>query len=147
MAYDGQAEAAAILAKLSPLVGGRVYEGVPDDVAIEVYPDSSIKPFLVISFGEPFLKGSDRRMGVDDTEQVHIFPFDVTAAANSAGNARNLMATVNKLTLAWNPNPPNSGPVKPIAGYKYTTLDSQSKPSRWNRVRYMECDINLSTDS
>ena len=57
--------------------------------------------------------------------------------------ARVLSAAGNALLIGWTPNSPNSGELVGIGGNSFTTLNALNKPSRYSRIRYMSCVINM----
>ena len=137
-------EAAAVIARLSTLAGGRVYDGVPDDTLLVFDPATGkVRPFIVLSFGEPLPTAKGRGLGVTEAGQPHIMPLDVTYVAGTQAEARVLSAAGNALLIGWVPNSPNSGELIGVGGNSFTTLDALNKPTRYSRIRYMSCVINM----
>jgi hypothetical protein len=143
MSFDGQAEAEAILEHGLTLAGGRQYESIPDEAALESTA-SGIKPFLIFTFGDPFAVERESTLAGDETEHPYMFPISITGVAASATVVRSLMAGVTRTFIGFNPNPPNSTPLKSPGGSRYTS-EEQGKPTRYFRTRYFMCTINLTT--
>ena len=143
MSLTGQIEAAEILARLVPLCGGRVYEGLPDDAATPLNADSTVKPFIAVSFGEPIPTARGRGLGVTEGGQPHVFPIMVTSVAASEGGVRAIAAEVNRLLIGWTPAGANASELRGRGGHKFSTIATETKPSRRYRIRNLETTINL----
>lgn len=144
--FTGEEEAANILARLSALCGGRVFEFVPDDAQLALNPDGTIKPFLVATFGESVPKEGrgQRGVGENEAQRPYVLPFTVACITGNGTDSRLVTGSVNRLMVGgWKPSVNNSGEIGKTGGTHFTTLDANSKPSRWFRIPYFEFDIGL----
>lgn len=142
-AFDGLAEADAILERGKTLVGGRVSEGIPDDSVLELMDDGSgrVKPFIGVLFGEPIPVLRDRTI-MGEREQPHLLPISFVTVAADATTARTVSAALLRLYEDWQPSPSASGMV-PAGGYQFGTKSTETKPGQYTRVRQMTTIINL----
>jgi hypothetical protein len=145
--FDGYAERTAILNELKQLAGGRVEQGLPDDLQLQKYTENGlIKPYINVQFGRPIPTTGDRGMGVGERKQPYLMAFTVECYAADADTAGRTAAAVTNLLIDFVPNGPNSGGVKGAGGFNYTKPIQQSKPTRFAEDCFFTVLLNLSTD-
>lgn len=139
------AERANIHARLKTLADGRAHRGLPDDEAVERFPDGSVKPYMVVQFGRPIPAAGERGMGVGERGQPYIMAFTVGCFAAVSESAEELAAAVGNLLIDFLPNGINADPIKGAGGYSYTRPIQQNRPSKFEEGCYFTTVINLST--
>jgi hypothetical protein len=140
------AESDAIMARLATLAGGRVEEGLTDDMLLARYAVSGvIKPYINVQFGAPIPSPLDRGMGVGEDKQPYVLAFTVECYGADSRTARLLAVAVRNLLINWEPNGTNANPIKGSGGYSYTRPIEQSKPTRFEEGCFFVVTINQST--
>jgi hypothetical protein len=143
MATDGVAEAEWILAQLTPLCGGRVWEvKVPDDVALAMAADASIKPYIIFSAAEPFSSARDRGLNQDESAQPHVASYMVTVHAATMDAVKAVMTEVRTRLIGAQATP-SSTTLRATGGFSYPSRDLAAAPSRVSRSLYLRHTINL----
>lgn len=147
MTFDGYAERTAIMAELKQLAGGRVEQGLPDDLQVQRFAENGlIKPYINVQFGRPIPTTGDRGAGVGERKQPYLMAFTVECYADTADTAGRLAAAVTNLLIDFVPNEPNSTGIKGAGGYSYTKPIQQNKPTRFSEDCFFTVVINQSTD-
>lgn len=145
MSFDGVAERRAINSRLGVLCGGRVYEGLQDEVDLERYADGKIKPYLTIVYATPFASQKERGLGVGESGQPHILRMTVTAFGGDASDVGDTVGEVIKLLLDFEPNGANATPLESKGGFSFGRRDAQSKPTRFAQSAFFTTTINMNT--
>lgn len=102
MSVDGTAEQQAIIARLSTLCGGRVYDYIPDETLLDRDEDKFVLPYLVVSFGSLTPQSEDQSIEGAD-QQPQIMPVIVECWGPTAVHARGAAGGVRTLLLGWTP--------------------------------------------
>lgn len=145
MSFDGIAERRAIISRLKVLCGGRVYEGMRDEVDLKRHDDGSVKPYITVMFATPFASQKERGMGVGESGQPHILRMTVTAFGGDASDVGDTVAEIVKLLLDFQPNGSNATPLAAKGGFSFSRRDAQSKPTRFAQSAFFSTTINMST--
>jgi hypothetical protein len=139
--YDGTLETTNIIARAKTLAGGRVFDGIPDDTAMPVNPDGSVKPFLAVLTSDPVPTARDRGLGKEKS-QPHIMAVSIACVASNGTDARNLAAAVTDLFLEWNPSD-TADQMIAAGGYSLPQNETGYVPSRIFRMRRFTVVLNL----
>lgn len=144
MSFDGSEEVTAFNGLLDTL-SEPYFEGVSDDTEIPVDFAGAPTGHYVVTYGQPVAAARDRRAGVTEAEQPHIFPIRVTAVSGSAEKTgqmtRAMMAAVVGQSLS-----DNATEVKSVGGgYMYPVTGVESKPTEWRQDTYLQVTNNMVT--
>lgn len=145
MSFDGQLEVKATIDKLkATLVGGRVYDGLPDE-AVLLRDANGVEPYICVVATTPVPTQTERRLAVGEQDQPYILPITVTAYAQTQAIARATNAGVIRTLVGWQPGGDNSTPFEISGGYSHTAKDAQNKPTRFEQGSNLLTTINQST--
>lgn len=145
MSFDGELEVKATIAKLkAALVGGRVYDGLPDEAVLGRDANGPL-PYIVVVATTPIPLQTERRLAVGEQDQPYILPITVTAYAQTQPIARATNAGVIRLLVGWQPGGDNSTLFEISGGYSRTATDAQNKPTRFEQGSNLLTTINQST--
>lgn len=147
MSFDGVAEVEATIARLKAnLVGGRVYDGLPDDQQLARDPlTKEVLPYIVVVATTPVGMKTERRLSVGEQDQPFVLPITAVAYAQTASAARNTAAAIQRWTVGWQPGGDNSTAFESPGGYSHTRMDAQKKPTRFEQGVDLLCTINMQT--
>lgn len=139
--HDSAAECEAILEHGASLFGGRVGEDV---LPPRPNPDGSFPPYLMIQFGTPVPKGSDRGLGTE-TAQPHVLPILMMVVASDSKTARTGATAVINRYLGFVPGGGgNAGALTGGSGAAFPIKNAAGATVRVERVLLYECVLNLS---
>lgn len=144
MAFDGQAEAAAITTRLQG--AGDVFEDVDSDTELPLDFAGTPLPYMVVEYGSPIPNVRGRGVGVDEQGQPHILPFQITFIGRSRSAVRNLRAAADTEIVGWTPVAGNSTEVKAAGGFIPPSLDTESTPPEARIIRWYTVGINGSVE-
>lgn len=144
MSADGVAEQRAILARLGTLVGGRIFDGIPDDEELPTATFGEIKPYIVVIFGSDVPTGADRSLMEEDVQPL-IQPLTVECWGGNADICRTTAGAVKGLIRGWKPDELNASSIRTSGGGDFRQKSSAGKPSRFMRAVNGEYTYNLST--
>lgn len=139
--FDGAAETTAIIAHAASLAGGRIFDGVPDDTAMPLNPDGSVKPFIAVLTSDPTPTARNRGLG-KETVQPHIMAVSFVCVTGNATDSRNLAAAVTDLFLGWAPSA-TSDQMIAAGGQGFPLQATNYTPSRIVRSRRFTTVLNL----
>lgn len=144
MSFDGNAEAEAVMALLSSLCGGRVFEeAVEDDDSLEFFDSAKtrVKPYLVVHFLEPYDSPDDRSI-TDERQQPMIQPGQVECFAADKVSARLTGAAVRETLRGVVPTP-NASPIRLGGGGLFAPTSNVGANSRYRRLVTWEHLLNM----
>lgn len=139
--FDGAAETTAIIARAGSLVGGRIFDGVPADAAMPLFPDGTVKPFIAILTSDPVPRATGRSLG-KETSQPHIMAVSFVCVTGNATDTRNLAAAVTGLFLGWSPSA-TADEMIAAGGQSFAQDATNYVPSRIVRSRRFTTVLNL----
>lgn len=125
------------------LLGGRVYDSIPDDFALE-RSENGVKPYAVIHYGTVFRLGTSRSL-VGEEEQPQVLPVTITCYARSQEAARASAGAVRDLFVGWSPSPGSSEMEAP-SGTAYRDRDSAGTPTLFAEAVSLETVFNLGSN-
>lgn len=145
MSTDGEFERKAIAARARAyLLGGRVYNGVPDDAALERNAQGLVKPYAVLHWGAIYASPSQRSI-MGEQDQPHVMPFSVALYAPNADAAQASAAAVRELFIGWIPSPGSEEIVVP-GGLAFRDRDATAGPTLAVEVVPFETVINVGSN-
>ena len=145
MSFDGIAEQEAILERAKQLVGGRIHDGLTDDLTLERDQDGSIKPYIVVWFGEMYDQTTDRSLTGEEQQPV-IMPMIFECWAPTATICREVAGKLRPLFRGWAANE-NMSPIRFRGAGNFMQRDSAGLPSRFQRTVSMETILNMSVQT
>lgn len=96
------------------LVGGRVYDWVPDEFALPRDAGGTVRPYLVVTFPPLVAAGRDRSLGGEE-DQPQVMTVVVSCWGGSGRVVRQVAGAVRKTFVGWAPSttsqPMSSGPA------------------------------------
>lgn len=140
MAFDGQAEAAAITARLGG--AGTVLEDIAPDTEFPVDFASNPLPYMVVEYGSPVTAARGRGLGVTEQGQPHVLPFQITFIGKERSAIRELRAAADARIVGWVPVAGNSTEVKAAGGFIPPSLNVESTPPEARIIRWYSVGIN-----
>lgn len=127
---DGTAERAAIVARLKAnLVGGRVYDDLPDATELPRDASGELLPYIFVGFTSPSPDNTGRTVAGTAGEQPHVMGISVECWAPRQGSAGAVAGAVRRVLVGWRPNE-QSGEVELTGGGQFTARSTRSLPSR-----------------
>lgn len=147
MSFAAIIEPSRILARVSTLVGGRVYDGLTDAQILAQSGDGLMpKVYIVVEFGEPIVSHSSRSI-MDEDMQPYILPVTFTIVGPTAQVCRETAGPLRELLLGWSPSDTgNATTMRLSGGGQFSQKDSTGVPSRFQRVIFAETTINMSAE-
>lgn len=145
MSFDAIAEQEAILARAKTLVGGRVHDGLTDDASLERFDDKTIKPYIVVWFGELYDQTTDRSI-VGEEQQPVIMPMIFECWGATATVCRETAGKLRPLFRGWAATE-NMSPIRFRGAGNFMQRDSAGLPSRFQRTVSMETILNMSVET
>lgn len=139
--FDGAAETTAIIAHAETLAGGRIFDGVPDDAEMPLFPDGTVKPFIAILTSDPVPKATGRGLGKEPV-QPHIMAVAFVCVTSNTTDSRNLAAAVTDLFLGWAPTA-TSDEMIGAGGQGFPLQATDYTPTRIVRTRRFTLTLNL----
>lgn len=146
MSVDGMHERDLIFTKVSTLVGGRVFRGIPDAETHARFSNGDVRPYLAILFGTPFPTLLNVPFNGGESDVPHMMTFTITAYAGDGLIAERTSASVRNLLRDWSPIEQITTPIESGGGYSATTVDPNKKPSRFEEGSHFSFNINLGPD-
>ncbi len=147
MSYDGLAEMNAVLARLAPVAGGRILEGVQDDEThARFVTDGGVKPYIIVITSTPQPIVHARSMDGNDSNTPHAMLVTVAAYAGNSVDARITLAAADALMRDWAPMP-SALPFTGAGGFQGKATDVRKKPSRFSVGSSWKTTINLGPDA
>jgi len=140
MAFDGSAEAEAIITRLEG--AGTVLEDIGPDTVLPVDFAENPLPYMVVEFGSPVPAARGRGVGVDEQGQPYVFPFQITFICKSRSLVRELRAAADAQIVGWVPVAGNSTEVKAAGGFIPPSLNVQTTPAESRLIRWYTVGIN-----
>lgn len=148
MSVDATAEQDAILARAKAgLVGGRVYDSLPDETELERDPDSQqVLPYIVITFGALYPSPQDRTIeGAEQQPQIMPIVFECWAAIRRT--AGQTAGAVRTSFLGWAPDPSNASEIDLRGGGYFQSRDANGRPTRYMESVTGSCLLNMNFDA
>lgn len=141
--YTGDVECAWIMAQLSTLVGGRVWEVVvPDPTKLPRLPDGSVKPYILVSFASPTASRVGRNIASGEKGQPHILTFTVKVIGATASDVNSTLTAAKNLLAGERPSD-NSGVIRLRGGFTYPVSDQTATPGRIQKAFFGSVYINV----
>lgn len=145
MASDGTAETTWIMAQLTPLCEGQVWEvAVPDDHVLLTFPDEKVKPYIIVSVATPFSSNRDRGIGQDEDQQPHIMSSSVKVFGGTAESVSATMKEVRSRLIGKAPSA-SSTQLRVTGGFAYPGKDGGSVPTRFSHTLFLRNTVNLAS--
>lgn len=143
MTWDGGFyEQEQVLARAQKyLVGGRVYDSLPEEMALELDDDRKIKPYVVLTFGPVIPTGIDGTLGGGEADQPHVMSAVFECYASAQVSARATAAAVRRTFVGWAPSQ-NADQMRARGG-AFRTRVSGGLTSRYLQTVNFEAEINL----
>lgn len=146
MSLDFTIEADAVIARLAPLCGGRVRDGIPDDAELEKLGwEAQAAPYLTVRFGMPRAVMRDRSI-THYRDQPHALSAQVTAWGASPSVCRAVIAAAIDLLVSFRPSE-GASEVEVFGGGDFRQKDSGGRTSRFAQQVGIEFLFNLQTDT
>lgn len=140
--FTGAVEARNIGNELRQLAGGRVYKNaVPDGKELDRTGDGSVRPYLIMRFSPPIAAQVGRNVAGGEQDQPHLLTGTVIACADDDDSAESLMRDAMRAIIGKQFST-NSLPLKARGGNSWSTIDQNSRPSRYQYVFYWRAIIN-----
>lgn len=146
MSFDGIDEETNARALFSDLVGGRIFDMSPDDVDVPIDRLGKVRPYIVLSFGVPYARGSESR-AVGDSERTipYTLTFVIGCYAGDRDSLNALYKEVSNRIVGVELNGNNATPVRIPFGYNGKTKSTTSRPAIFSKFAACSCTINMST--
>lgn len=143
MSLDAVAEQEAIIARASILVGGRIYQEIPDETKLVLDTNGLVRPYIIISFTPVVPTARDRSLDGEEA-QPHVMGvlFECWAATISA--ASRTAGAVRTRYTGWEPTANNSSQIMLRGGGAWARTDEAGRPIRYLETVSAETIINLS---
>lgn len=144
MSLDALAEQEAILARASTLLGGRVYDGIPDEERL-TRTDGVLDPYAVVWFGELFPSNpADHSLtGEEDQPATMSVLFDIWS--ESATTSRQAISAFHPLFIGWSAND-NMSPMVLRGSGSFAFHQTTTGPTRFSRTLTLQFTINNSVE-
>lgn len=141
--FTGEEEEAWILATLTTLVGGRVWESqVPDEVDLARETDGGVKPYIIVSFAEPSASAQGRNIATGEQGQPQLLSFQVEIYGGDADSVKEAARDVRRLLVGAQPSPA-ANPIRSSGGQSYSDSETASRPTRFKRVTFYRTIFNV----
>lgn len=145
MSTDGAFERAAIVDRAKTLlVGGRVYQQIPDETQVAKSANGTVLPYLVIDFGNAYAVDGDRSL-MGEADQPHLLPFRIEAWGPTGEIAENVAGAVREQFVGWHASP-SSSEITAASGGGFSTRSSNAAPSRAVETVSLELLFNLGSN-
>ncbi|ACY35921.1 hypothetical protein CMP1-25 [Clavibacter phage CMP1] len=145
MSSNGIAESEAILSYMKKWAGGRVSEELNDDSVIVRDSLGMIRPYVIISFLEPFGMNSDRSLDGEGAQPM-MMPWTATLWGPSAKNLRQLAGSIRN-DVRGKKFTENMSEIEVVGGGSFAPKDADGVPSLYARTISCQNRINMSTDN
>lgn len=127
---DGNPERDALIARLKgALVGGRVYDDLPDATNLEKGPNGEILPYIFTAFSSPSPESGSRTVSSTELEQPYWMGFSVECWAPTMNAARRTAGAVRRILPGWAPSE-SSAPIELLGGGQFTSRTTNVMPTR-----------------
>jgi hypothetical protein len=142
---DPTFERKSILARARAyLLGGRVFDSIPDDQAVPRNEQGAVKPYAVIHYGTVYRLGTSRSL-VGEEEQPHVLPITIQCYAAHIEAARTSAGAVRDLFVGWHASP-GSDEITSPGGTAYRDRDAAGTPTLYVEAVALECVFNLGSN-
>lgn len=145
MSSDGIAESEAILNYMKKWAGGRITEELNDDAVIVKDAQGYTRPYIVISFLEPFGMNSDRSLDGEGAQPM-MMPWTATLWGSSAKTLRQLAGSIRN-DVRGQKFTDNMSEIEVVGGGSFAPKDSDGVPSLYARTISCQNRLNMSTDN
>jgi len=143
MSLDALVEQEAILARARTLLGGRIYDGIPDETRLERDANNVLLPYAVVWFGELFpANPADRSItGAQDQPATMSVLFDIWS--ESATTSRQAISAFHGLFIGWSAGDNMSEMILRGSG-AFSFHQTTTGPTRFSRTLTLQFTINNS---
>ena len=126
------------------LVGGRVFDYLPDEYELARDDSGQVRPYVVIHFGTVRALPTDRSLEGEE-EQPHLMPFTVECWASTYEAARAVAGAVRQTFVGWAPTS-SGGEITSPGGQSFRDRDSSGLPTRYLEAVALETIINAGSN-